>query len=34
LTDEDAAALYVYKGVMSPRSVERKLSLLAERRSR
>jgi predicted nuclease of restriction endonuclease-like RecB superfamily len=31
LGDEDASALYVYKGVMSARSVERKLTALAER---
>jgi predicted nuclease of restriction endonuclease-like RecB superfamily len=32
LDDDETAALYVYKGVMSPRSIERKLSALATRR--
>lgn len=33
LADEDAAALYVYKGVMSARSVEKKLDALAARKA-
>lgn len=33
LSDDDAAALYVYKGVMSARSVEKKLTALAARRA-
>jgi predicted nuclease of restriction endonuclease-like RecB superfamily len=33
LADEDAAALYVYKGVMSARSIEKKLDALAARKA-
>jgi hypothetical protein len=31
LDDEEAAALYVYKGTMSPRAIERKLDALSKR---